>query len=465
MVRQPCSGIGFCLALAALSAPAVAQEAARETPWRLGDALGAPDWLRISGSIRPRYETLGATFLAGRTGGDELTSLQTLLKVEALAGDFVFGGEILDSRLLSGNAGGGAPGEVNTLEPAQFYAGWRPKNFLAPGASLDVTLGRFTMDLGSRRLVARANYRNLLQSFDGARAVWTSADKLKLTAFYVSPTTREPADLVSALDNEASLDEDYGNVRFGGADIEAPLPLGLVGELYLLELNEDDNASQATRNRDLVTIGARLRRAPAKAAFDLDLEFAGQTGAVRASANPADTVDLDHDAHMLHVEAGYTFEGPWSPRLAFQYDEATGDRSPADLSSERFDALFGDRAFEFGPTGLYGAIARTNLSSPGVRLEVKPDALSDAYLMARRIGLNAPRDSFGGTGVRNPAGASGDDVGLQVEGRYRRWLVQDSLRLNLGAAYLANGDFLETAPNAAREGDSLFAFTELVWTF
>ena len=49
--------------------------------------------------------------------------------------------------------------------------------------------------------------------------------------------------------------------------------------------------------------------------------------------------------------------------------------------------------------------------------------------------------------------------------RYRRWLVQDSLRLNLGAAYLANGDFLETAPNAAREGDSLFAFTELVWTF
>ncbi len=438
MVRQPCSGIGFCLALAALSAPALAQEIAKETPWRLGDALGAPDWLRISGSIRPRYETLGATFLAGRTGGDELTSLQTLLKVEALAGDFVFGGEILDSRLLSGNAGGGAPGEVNTLEPAQFYAGWRPKNFLAPGAS---------------------------QSFDGARAVWTSADKLKLTAFYVSPTTREPADLVSALDNEASLDEDYGNVRFGGADIEAPLPLGLVGELYLLELNEDDDASQATRNRDLVTIGARLRRAPAKAAFDLDLEFAGQTGAVRASANPADTVDLDHDAHMLHVEAGYTFEGPWSPRLAFQYDEATGDRSPADLSSERFDALFGDRAFEFGPTGLYGAIARTNLSSPGVRLEVKPDALSDAYLMARRIGLNAPRDSFGGTGVRNPAGASGDDVGLQVEGRYRRWLVQDSLRLNLGAAYLANGDFLETAPNAAREGDSLFAFTELVWTF
>ncbi len=457
---------GFGLALVALSAPAaLAQEAGKDKPWRLGDALGAPDWLRISGSARPRYETLGNTFYAGRTGGDELTSLQTLLKVEAVTGDVIFGGELLDSRRISGNAGGGAPGEVNTLEPAQAYVGWRPKNFLMQGASLDLTLGRFTMDLGSRRLVARANYRNLLQSFDGARVSWTSPDKLKVVAFYTSPTTRQPGDVSSALDNEASLDEDFGNLRFGGAHLEAPLPYALVGELYVLDFKEKDDPSQATRNRDLSTLGVRLRRAAAKSAFDIDLEYAGQTGSVRASASAADVIDLDHDAHMLHVEAGYTFDGPWSPRLALQYDEATGDRSPSDLSSERFDTLFGDRAFEFGPTSLYGAIARTNLSSPGVRLEVKPDALSDAYVMVRRVGLNAPSDSFANAGVRDATGGSGDDVAVQVEGRYRRWLVADSLRLNLGAAYLADGDFLKTAPNATGEGESVYAFTELVWTF
>jgi hypothetical protein len=54
---------------------------------------------------------------------------------------------------------------------------------------------------------------------------------------------------------------------------------------------------------------------------------------------------------------------------------------------------------------------------------------------------------------------------VQVEGRYRRWLTPDSLRLTVGAAYLADGDFLKTAPNATGEGDSLLGYTELAWTF
>lgn len=467
MPRQP--RLLPCLTFAAaclLATPAFAQETApKEKPFKLGEAVDAPDWLTLSGSVRPRYETLGDTFYAGRSGGDELLSVQMLLKAEIDTGEIIIGGELLDSRLLSGNAGGGAAGEVDALEPAQLYLAWRPKDFLAAGASLDLTVGRFTMDIGSRRLVARANYRSILSGFDGVRGVWTSADKLKVTAFYTAPTARMPSDAPSALDNEVVLNTSLDNVRFGGAHVETPLPFGMLGEAYVLDLDEDDADGRATRNRDLSTLGVRLRQLPKASAFDFDLEYAHQTGSARATTGAADVTDLDHDASMFHIESGFSFVAPWSPRIALQYDFASGDESPSDPDSGRFDPLFGDRSFEFGPTSIYGAISRTNLASPGVRLEVKPDMASDAYVMVRRIGLDSATDSFANSGVRDAAGLSGDNVGTQIEGRYRRWLVQDSVRMTLGAAYIARGEFLEDAPNTTGEDDPLFGFAEVQWTF
>ena len=76
---------------------------------RLQTALDLPDWLKVSGSIRPRYETLANQFIAGRTGDDELLGVQSLLKVEVDTGAIVIGGELLDARRLVGDDGGAAP--------------------------------------------------------------------------------------------------------------------------------------------------------------------------------------------------------------------------------------------------------------------------------------------------------------------------------------------------------------------
>lgn len=442
-----------------------APKAASEKPWKLEDAIAAPDWLKISGSVRPRYETLSNTFVAGRRGGDELLSVQSLLGFEVNTGAIIIGGELLDSRLLSGNAGGGAAGEVDTIEPAQAYLAWRPKDFLLPGARLDLTLGRFTMDVGSRRLIARSNYRSILQGFEGARAVWTSDADVKVTAFYTSIVNRLPSDVLSALDDEVVLNETLDNARFGGLNVETPLAFGVVGEAYLYDFDESDAPGAATRNRDLSTIGIRLHKPAAKNTFDFDVEYASQTGTMRATTSAADTADLDHDASLLHLEAGFSFDAPWSPRVAAQYDQASGDKSPSDLSSERFDSLYGDRTFEYGPTSIYGAIARTNLIGPGIRLEMKPDRASDALLSIRQIRLDSATDSFANSGVRDVSGASGKNVGTQIEVRYRRWLIQDVLRLSVGGANIIRGDFLKSAPNATGEGDVLFGFTEVTWTF
>ncbi|HOY79092.1 MAG TPA: alginate export family protein, partial [Hyphomonadaceae bacterium] len=108
---------------------------------------------------------------------------------------------------------------------------------------------------------------------------------------------------------------------------------------------------------------------------------------------------------------------------------------------------------------------RTNLIGPSIRIEVKPDRLSEAVVAVRQIRLDSATDSFANSNVRDPSGASSDDVGTQIELRYRRWLVPDSLRLQVGGAAILKGEFLDTAPNATRNGDTLFGYTDLTWTF
>jgi len=267
------------------------------------------------------------------------------------------------------------------------------------------------------------------------------------------------------LDNEIAFNPDLSNISFTALHIDSPLPHDTRGEIYVFALNERDASDTPSRNRDLLTVGGRLRRQRAPDAFDFDLEYAHQTGTLRASASPLDVTDLNHEASMLHAEVGRTLDMAWSPRLSLLYDFASGDGSPLDARSGRFDSLFGDRSFELGPTSIWGALSRNNLSSAGIRLEVAPDTESDALVMLRHVELAEASDRFGNTGVVDPTGASGKEVGQQLEVRYRRWLAKDALRLAVGAAALFEGSFLKNAPNATDQGDAYYGYTELTWVF
>lgn len=458
----------FLLAsLALLAAPvAVAQEG---KPWRLEEAVGAPDWLKLSGSIRPRYEYLSDPFTAGRVKADSVVSVQTLLTAKVQHGDFAFDGELQDARVIDQNNGGGAAATIDTLEIINAYVAWRPKNVVAKGDALDLNIGRFSQDTGSRRLIARTGFGNVVQSFEGVRGVWKDAQGVQATAFVMKPLARMPDDIPSQLDNEAADNETADDVTFSGLHLQAPLkalPGGeAVAEAYVFDLDESDQTDLPTRNRDLTTWGVRLRRAPKAEVVDFDLEYARQTGTSRASISPADVFDLDHEADMLHGEVGYTFDAPWSPRVSAVYDHASGDEAPGDTHTERFDPLFGDRSFELGPTGIFGFLLRSNLSAPGLRIEAAPDKVQDVLAMVRQVKLDQARDSFGNSSVRDPTGASGDEAGTMIELRYRRWLVKDSLRLQVGGAYVWEGEFFERAPNRTPFGDPAYGYAMVTWTF
>lgn len=466
LLRTALAASAAALALAGL---ARAQEAAAQEagPWSLEEAAAAPDWLTLSGSFRTRYESLGGQFRPGLAGSDQLISLRTTLFAEAQFDAWRIGGELIDARTYLGDEGGAAgTGEVNAFELTQAYVAYRFAGAFGEGARADLQAGRFTMDLGSRRLVGRNTFRNTTNAFTGARFDWINADETQLTLFYTLPHTRLPSDKPSILDNEVEWDEASGDLTFWGAFLTSPgLPFGARGEAFVFALDEEDAADLPSRNRHLVTPGVRIYRDPAAGRWDFEIEAGVQRGESRASTNPADVVDLDVEASYAHIEFGYRWEAPWAPRLAFEYDFASGDASPTDGEYGRFDSLYGPRRGDFGPTGIYGPLGRANISSPGLRLEVRPNRRWDSFVFYRALYLDEARDSFANTGVRDPTGASGDFAGHQIEARARYWIVPDALRLELGAATLIQGEFLESAPNANGEGDTLYGYADVTWTF
>jgi hypothetical protein len=189
----------------------------------------------------------------------------------------------------------------------------------------------------------------------------------------------------------------------------------------------------------------RLIRDPEPGQGDMEIEGIVQRGEVSTSV-AAGASRQSVSAWFLHADAGYTFTGGWKPRLSVEYDHASGDRPGGKYG--RFDTLFGMRRADLAPAGLYNAIGRANLISPGVRIEAQPGARTDAMATLRPLWLTAREDAFSTTGVRDATGRSGRYAGTQVDGRLRHRLTK-TITLEADAVLLAKGRFLRSAPNAA----------------
>lgn len=146
-----------------------------------------------------------------------------------------------------------------------------------------------------------------------------------------------------------------------------------------------------------------------------------------------------------------------------EYDLGTGDDGEGDYN--RFDNLYGPRRPDFGPTGIYGPFGRSNINSPGARVEVKPSSRLDGFVGYRAVWLESASDTLANTGVRDASGISGDFAGHQIETRARYWLIPQLLRLEAGGALLFPGEFLDDAPNASGNGTTTYGYIDITATF
>ena len=455
--------IGLTLPLALNAAGTSSQEAA---PWRLQNALVLPSWFSLSGDFRARYETLDSQFRAGINGSDQIFVLRTSLYGALRQGPFTIAGEMLDARAALDDLGTPIDtGIVNSAELLQGFLRWDTTDLLGlPGASA-MTVGRFTMDVGSRRFVARNRFRNTINGFTGIDWQWQGASGRQFRAFFTLPVDRKPNAAAALRDNTVEFDDEGSDVKFWGLFYTETTSWGDQGELFYFGLDEEDSNSRRTSNRELSTVGFRLFRQPQQSLFDYQIESAVQFGDSRSSTLPVNVTDLDHFAHFQHAELGYSFAHPWGARLIALYDYASGDARPTDGDNERFDTLFGARRFDFGPAGIYGAFARANINTPGLRLTLMPGRSVTSFVAYRAYWLAAKRDTWTTSGVRDARGASGRFLGQQIELQIRWEAVPKNISIEGGVAHLFAGEFMHDAPNSNRQGDVTYLYSELGLTF
>mgnify|MGYP001165593003 CR=1 FL=1 len=437
------------------------------TSWRLQQALGLPDWLTLSGMQRTRFESLDGQFRSSGAldGSDHVWAVRTTLRADVNYHGWLATGEVWDARQFESDDGSVVDTTiVNAAEMVQLFAGYEGRSVFSEGDKASLIFGRHTMDLGSRRVVARNDFRNTTNTFLGFNARWESASKDSLQAFFTLPTRRLPSDFDALLDNDVELDDENRHVKFWGLYATFAEALGKANaELYYLGLDEQDAHGLATANRSLSTVGGRLVQRPAKAHFDYEIEATYQFGDSRTGTSS--NTDLDHEAYFAHLEGGYTFDHDWKPRTVLQFDYASGDDSPTDGENNRFDTLFGARRWEFGPTGILGFIARANVMTPGLRLVVNPRKDVELMLSHRPVFLASDTDAHTPSGVRDTSGGSGDHVGDFSELRLRWNVFPGNWMLEFGAAYAASGEFLNDAPNASGAGDTSYVYVQSLFTF
>jgi hypothetical protein len=218
-----------------------------------GPAAAGDGWT-VNGTFRVRDEAIAGQFRpAPAARDDHLLSLRTTLFAEYDQGPWRAGGELVDSRGYGERANSTtSTSEVNAFELGQAYVGLD----LEAGS---LTVGRFTMDDGSRRLIARNRFRNTINAFTGAR--WdgkAGADRYRV--FWTMPQTREPSDAQGVHGNDVQWDRESPDLQFFGGSWTHAGVLGDVLEVYGYGLTERDSARIATRNRRLFTPGVRLAR-------------------------------------------------------------------------------------------------------------------------------------------------------------------------------------------------------------
>lgn len=432
----------------------------------LDEALKVPSWLHLELTFRSRYEYLGNQFRPLFPGDDRALSLRTTFLTEFLLDPVGVGIELADSRVyLDDDNTPLNTTLINPLDILQLYVRGTVPDAFAPGASLRIQAGRQTLDLGSRRLLARNRFRNTINTFSGLDVEWTSA-KRDVGRFFATVPVRRRPNLLDALEgNDVEYDQELSSTVFWGLFYGSrPWRQPLRAEAYVVGLHEDDDDEVQTRNRDFLTCGVRLLGKDAPGRFDFEVEAAFQSGTSRYTRLIEDTTDLDHAAWFVHGAVGYTFDVSWRPRLVLQYDYASGDADPSDGKQGRFDTLFGARRFDFGPTGIWGAFARSNFHSAAIRFLAAPHPRVPVLFAYRPGWIAEARDLWTTTLIWDPSGRSGTFLGHQFEGSARWWVLPGNLAVEGGFAYLRLGEFPKTAPLGTLAIDSsTYAYAQLIF--
>lgn len=462
------------------------------------DSFADIDWLDIGFEYRARYEHRDNDFRRAQENIDDplLLRSRAYLGLKNILDPFRFAVEVQDSRRNhSDYTRSNDTRDVDKADVLQAYLELYYKDSLFGKDDLGnsrpfwVRGGRLAWESLDRRLIARNEWRNTTNTFQGVRAnIGEKKNDWQLEAFAVQPVQRftDKLDEVDHSQNFYGVIGDwrrwseyvtiqpyYFLLKQNGDKVEYDTNGNLYSDRSVYTAAQQN---QAAIDREIHTGGVRLFGVVPGTQWDYDANYAKQWGhQQRFISNAIGYRNVDHDAFAYNAEVGYSFKHPWKPRVSASYGVASGDKTTAsgnDFSDNgRFDRLFGFAR----PWSNNDYIQMENIRASKVRLEFDPQV---PYLNNVKVDtgfswyrLDDPTDRWNaGANLRDRTGKSGSDLGKEFDLRVRFPLSQYA-SLNLGYAHFWAGDFVKNAVSANatniatfdqnRSNSSDFFYTEL----
>ncbi|MDP3610093.1 MAG: alginate export family protein [Methylophilus sp.] len=426
------------------------------------DTFADVDWLDIGLDYRVRYEYRDNDFRRGRDTIDEPILLRTrgFVAIKNILDPLRFTLEVEDARRNHSQfTREFDTRDVNYAEPIQAYAELYfkdtplGKDDLGNERPISVRAGRHAFEYTDRRLLARNEWRNTTNNFQGVRTIiGQQKNDWQLDLLALKPVQR----FTNQLDEVDHAQDFYGVIgdwrRWSEVVTLQPYYYLLKQDGNKVEYDANGRAAAANTkiDREIHTAGIRAYGVVGKTGWDYDVSYAKQWGNQdRLSNAGAFIAELDHDAYAYNAEVGYSFNHPWKPRLSAFYGVASGDKNPIDGKNNRFERLFGFAR----PWSNNDYFQMENLVAPKVRVEFDPKV---SWLEGLKVDagyswyrLDQERDRWNGAGLRDNTGRSGKDVGEEVDIRVR-FPINKYIAANLGYAHFWAGDF--TKETTARAG-------------
>ncbi len=411
-------------------------------------------WLDIGFEHRTRYEWRNNDIRRIEGGEDNPFFLRNraFIGIKNILDPFRFAVEFQDSRVYN-NKHAITDQERNEFDLLNAYGELNFKKALGVDERgndrpIRFRVGRMAYEATDRRFIARNEWRNTTNTFEGFRLnLGKEANDWELDLFGMQPVRRL----------QTKFDEANDHLWFFGAigtlrrwsDI-ATLQAYYMGQ----KQTADPNGFTATNrlDRQIHMPGFRIY---GKAAhyFDFDVSYNHQLGF--SGTNRV-------DAHGYTIELGKTFDHAWKPRVNLFYGYASGDKNPTDNVDNRFDRFFGFAR----PWSADHYVIYENLKAPKIRFEFQPTqklgfemGYGGYWLASKTDRMFDILDGNISNTIKDPGfnrdrtGQSGDFGGHSFEGRIR---YQPTPRINtiLGYTHFTAGDFVKNRIAAAPHCDT-----------
>jgi hypothetical protein len=404
-------------------APAANQKADKKL---LSEDLNAelPHWLQLGGEYRARVEGFtGGGFKANTEDAYLLSRLRLNMTIRPESW-LKFGFQGQDARVFWKNQNPSAPPYQDTFHLRQAYV---EVGDVEKGR-VSFRAGRQELAFGDERLIGNSNWTNTARSFDALRGTLRSR-RYHLDLF--------AARVVKQQDGEFDWSTPGNNLYGAYGGIEKLVPNATVEPYFLWRRQSALKTESGTVGiMNYGTVGLRwVGKLPAN--WDYGLEMDRQAGSLGS-----DTIG----AWAGHWVLGKTLPTKHlHPRIALEYNYASGDANPKDGHRGTFDQLYATGHDKYG---MDDQVGWKNIRNARLSFETKPAKKWTAVAKYDAWWLADPHDGLYNAAstlvVRVPSGSAGRFVGQELDS-FVAYNFSKQFQFGGGFGHIFPGTFLSHA--------------------